>query len=218
MIAAVVAAAAFAFTPGAAESFESMTSLPADWKLVEFATDQSKASLKRGKAPDGKVYVRVSAKTPNHSRLFIPTTVEPQSTYRFSAKLRGEGRPDFPASLGVDGSLDTTGSVPGDGKWHERDFYIRTGSAGQVSLVLSLGGFGDTVVGTADFDVLQFEKVTEEPPQGARVATIQGASPQDLEQAADIPGPNGLTIPLVVLAGLLAVGCAVVLKRGDRAR
>lgn len=206
---AVLAAVALALTPGATESFESMTSLPADWKVNEYTAGLSKVSVRRGHAADGKQFVRLSAKQPNHTRLMIPVAVTADTTYRFSAMVRATAPQDVPALLAVDGADGvTTGPIPGDGQWQERDLYLRTGKATSVTLELSLGWFGQTVAGRADFDVLKLEKV-DTVPAGTPVAG--GVTPAVISQ-----GPGKAWLPLTALLVLLVAGCGGVLLRGDR--
>jgi hypothetical protein len=135
--------------------------------------------------------------------------VQPHTWYELSAKVRATAKQPVPAVLALDGDDDTTTDpITANGQWQERDLYFNSSAATKVSLVLSLGWFGDMVSGDADFDDLQLEKVVTVPP-GAAVA---GRVAAPLVTA----GPSKITLPLVAVLVLLIVGCGPVLLRGDR--
>lgn len=208
MIVAVLAAAV-ALQPGAVQSFEEFDKLPSDWQFVEYTAGLSNAAVKAGRAADGRQFLRLAAKEQNHTRVLVPVPVEPGTTYRLSAQVRSEGAKTVPAVVALDGAMETSEHVPGDGEWHERELYLKTGTSKTVLITLSLGWFGDTVAGRADFDSLKLDRVEGEPPAEATVASVPSA-----EQAAAEPaepakesenGPSKLILPLGVL---LALGVA----------
>ncbi|MFN7135319.1 MAG: hypothetical protein ACK4N5_24810, partial [Myxococcales bacterium] len=201
--------------PGTSESFETMQAVPQDWKVLEYQPGATKILLKRGRASDGKQYVRLASDEPNHTRLLVPAAVEPGATYRFSAMVRGEG-PDagapVSALLALDGSdSNTTKAITGDGEWREQELYVRTGKTEQVQLALSLGWFGNTVAGTADFDELELEKVSA-VPDGATVAEAKDF----VEPVVEKRGPNELMLPLAGVMLVLIAGCWRLLARGGK--
>lgn len=214
------AAAASALTPGTTESFETISILPPEWPLVEYTKGLSTATIETGDGASGSHFLRLAAKQANHTRLVLPATVEPDATYRFSAEVRATADKAVPAVLAVDGNVDVISeSVPGDGKWHKRDLYLKTGSATTTNLLLSFGWYGQTVAGAADYDRVSLTKV-DAAPAGARVAGAPAATP-DPAVAATTPAAAGsgrrkAMLPLAAVLLVLIAGCAGVFLRGER--
>lgn len=223
VIASALAAAALSLTPGTNGSFDAVKELPTEWKLVEYVADASTATIRRGAAADGKQFLRLEASKPNHTRIFMPVDVEPESTYKFSAQIRVPKGEEVPAVLMVEGANTTTLSVDGDNAWHKSELYIRTGSAEQITPVLSLGRFGELAGGVADFDEVALEKV-DSAPESAIVADATATEPAagaadgagtTPATAADENGPSKWLVPLALLLIALVSASAWVLKRGD---
>lgn len=219
MIAAVLAAAV-ALQPGTVQSFEEIDQLPKEWQVVEYTPNLSTAVVKAGRAADGRQFLRLSAKQENHTRVLMPVPVEPGTTYRLSAQVRAEGEKTVPAVFALDGAMETSEHVPGDGKWHQRELYLKTGSSKTVLITLSLGWFGDLAGGRADFDTVKLDRVEGEPPAEAVVASVPSAEPAaDASPATPAESENGPSKLILPLGVLLALGVAAMgfrlRRRGD---
>ncbi|MBO9532410.1 MAG: hypothetical protein J7513_05495 [Solirubrobacteraceae bacterium] len=221
VIAAALTGAALSLVPGTNGSFDAVKELPKEWKVVEYVAGASTVTVQRGDAYDGSQFLQLKASKQNHTRVFLPVDVDPQTTYKFTAQVRVPTGKDVPAVLMLDGATTTTASVQGDNKWHKTTLYIRTGDNKQVTPVLSLGRFGELAQGEADFDAVSLEKA-DTVPDGAIVADAVGATgaADSGSSAAPTSTPPGKTpskwlVPLAILLLAIVAGCAWALKRGD---
>lgn len=213
MIAAALAAAAVAFAPGTDESFEAFSSLPPEWKLVEYVPGAGAATIETGDAAKGERFLRIASSEVNHVRVQLPVPVERQATYRLSVRVRSTASQPVPAVLNVEGTDPVTQPVPGDGQWHSRRLYLRTGDADTATVLLSLGWYHQTVAGSADFDLVKLKKI-DAAPADAPVAELASAA-TTAPVAADL-GPRKAMLPLTGVMLLLIAGCGAALLRGGR--
>ncbi|MBV9060758.1 MAG: hypothetical protein JOZ09_16620 [Pseudonocardiales bacterium] len=203
-----------------AESFESVSGLPAGWRFMEYTPGNSTVTIASGAAADGTHFMRIVSRQPNHARVVLPVRVTPNTSYQFHAMVKANGaNENMAAVLGTEGQYAVTPTVRTDTRWQPLDLYIKVGSQTAVDLNMGLGYFGQLNVGTADFDAVTVTQVSA-IPNGATVADLR--TPPNQETAAGntvAPGPNKDTW-VFVLVGILVVvgiGAAVFLmRRGDR--
>jgi dolichyl-phosphate-mannose-protein mannosyltransferase len=144
----------------------------------------SEFRLESGAAHSGSKYVTIINRRPNHARYNQPIAVKPDTLYRFSVWIKTQGIPDGQkgAAIGVEGvALGPIGLHDTGGRWEPFELYGHTGpSQEQLTVMLTLGGFGHLTQGEASFDDLSVTEL-DSAPAGV---TVHNLAPDGAENNA----------------------------------
>ncbi len=162
--AAVAAAPAQLQNPG----FEQGAGQPDGWsRQLWDSSGITEFRLESGAAHSGSKYVTIINRGPNHARYNQPIAVKPDTLYRFSVWIKTGGIPadQKGAALGVEGvALGSAGLRDTGGRWEPFELYGKTGpSQEQLTVMVTLGGFGHLTEGEASFDDLAVTQLDSAP-------------------------------------------------------
>jgi hypothetical protein len=210
--------------PALTESFESVSSLPAGWKFVEYTQGNSTATIVSGAAADGTHFLQIVSSKPNHARVVVPVRVTPNTSYRFRVMVKASGaNANMAAVLGTEGPYTVTESVRTDTRWQPLDLYVKVGPQTSIDLSMGLGYYGQVNVGTAGFDAVTMTQVNG-IPSDARVADFASAAatpatpatPKTAATSTFTQGPNKVIWVFVGILVVVGTGAAAFLiRRGN---
>jgi len=194
--------------------------LPAGWELQAYQADAASAAVVE---ENGIAAVRIENISENDARVVQRVSVQPDTVYRLSGKIRTE---DVVGELGASLSIDNYGidetycySEPifGTKDWQDVSLYLRTGSEqNTLAAALRIGGYSMEASGVAWFSELSLT-VCEDA--GANLvldlSTETGLSYYTLEEATQNVEPQEETTgdektPLVVIL-LVSAAAALLL-------
>lgn len=164
--------------------------LPVGWRTDTWIKDKKTTdfSIIKDKPFNGKNAVSIIVKEPDDSKILQDITVEPNSLYFFSCKIRAEGIPTDSkgANISVLGILQTSDELYDTKRgWKDVSFYGQTGNK-QTSITFSLriGGYGRLNKGKADFDDCVIKKVNVAPPSIKVINLFTDTKKQDTKKAS----------------------------------
>jgi hypothetical protein len=139
------------------------------WHTRSYWEGESDASyiLEENGAHTGDRYMTISTNRENDLRVYQYVNVEPQTVYKLSVWIKAEDIP--PKSIGANISVPDSYAFSRDikntnGKWQQTELYGMTGKyQTRLSVTLRLGSWAGFNSGTASFDDVRVEKVTQRP-------------------------------------------------------
>lgn len=142
-----------------------------DWVLDRYDSAQSSAGCGYTEvinAPDGKNVLTLTNSSYNDSRFIQEVTLEPNTYYKLSAKIKTEGTEDFSAISGANISFLKTYCrsefISDYSDWTEVVLYGKTGKkVKSATVALRLGYYSSDCSGCAYFDDVKLEKVKDVP-------------------------------------------------------
>jgi dolichyl-phosphate-mannose-protein mannosyltransferase len=193
-----------------------------DWNESSGKSGNARFDIEEGK--DGG-RLRITAATPDDARFVRELAVEPDTVYRFSCRVRTEyvGSTARGAGISVSGILEGSRDIKGtSGGWHSVDFYGKTGAdQRRLSVTVGIGGYGSLNSGSAWFEDIKAEKVSNAPP-GVRIAPLAPlVAPSPVPDGQSHAG--GKAIALLGCFGLLLLAWGLIVRRrsgnaGDTAK
>jgi dolichyl-phosphate-mannose-protein mannosyltransferase len=133
------------------------------WR-VDFWNGSSGIGLTTQKVHSGKYAGMIEATQDNDARLIQKISVEPSTVYRLSGWVSTLGVPNakIGANLCVMGGFIYSNDLKGDTEWQPVELVFRTlPGQTEITVGLRLGFFSNTTRGTAYFDDISLEKVTD---------------------------------------------------------
>lgn len=201
-----------------AQSFESVSGLPAGWDFVEYTPGDSTVAIVKGAAANGRYFLGIVSSKPHHAGVVVPVQVSSNTSYQFHAMARASGaNRNAAAVLGMEGHYTVTPLVRTDSRWQPLGLYVKIGPQTTIDLSRGLGYFGQLNVGTADFDAVTVTQVGA-IPSGATVADLTTpppapAKPQTAAGSTLSQGPNEALWVFVGILAVVSIATAVFLLR-----
>ena len=198
---------------------------PDGWTTELWYTDEGVSVLDvEDGGCDGRC-IRVSNLSDNDARFAQKVSVEPDTLYRISCMCRAEGISEdgIGATLSVKDTFSYSESLyDTDGQWQELTVYGRTGEdQTELTLYARVGGYGSLNTGSAWFDDISMEAVTD-APAGAEVLSFDTVSKSSSNEektfgAAETDAePKRNTEAFVLLTALYLLAVLAVVRKTRR--
>ena len=198
---------------------------PDGWTTELWYTDEGVSVLDvEDGGCDGRC-IRVSNLSDNDARFAQKVSVEPDTLYRISCMCRAEGISEdgIGATLSVKDTFSYSKSLyDTDGQWQELTVYGRTGEdQTELTLYARVGGYGSLNTGSAWFDDISMEAVTD-APAGAEVLSFDVVSKNSSNEektfgAAETDAePKRNTEAFVLLTALYLLAVLAVVRKTRR--
>lgn len=195
--------------------------LPSEWSRGMWFTDAGISNLYVDEGIDGNCVAVVNADE-NDARWEQNVSVEPNSIYCFSAKVRAKDCTEdgYGATISFAGTFSYSESLfDTDGEWKELKVYGETGdNQRDITVMLRIGGYGSLNTGYAWFDDVSCVKV-EQAPGGAIVlplATSDNSSSSVSEETDDDDEPVRHTEEYLLMTCLYALLVLALSRRSGR--
>jgi dolichyl-phosphate-mannose-protein mannosyltransferase len=176
--------------------FESLTTnQEAEAWRADFWNSHSGMGLTTQKVHNGKYAAMIESTQENDARFIQKITVEPDTVYRLSGWVatRGVAGTKIGATLCVMGGFVYSNELKGDQEWQPVELIFRTlPDQTQITIGLRLGFYSNTTEGTAYFDDVNLEKITD--PQ----ITGRALEPDSLKFNADAARPVTMYYPKTI--------------------
>ncbi len=163
----------------------------------------------------GSNCARITNGQPNDTRLKQTVNVNPSTIYKISGwiKTQDVGTNNKGANFSADMILETSADIKGTTDWQYVEMFGRTGGEQKELIVtIGLGGYGSLNNGTAYFDDISVEEVTDLPP-GANIINLYSAQSNTASASGDSGGKGWLIALAVFLILAIAVVTFFVLKK-----
>jgi dolichyl-phosphate-mannose-protein mannosyltransferase len=135
----------------------------AAWR-ADFWNSHSKLGITTQKVHSGKYAAIIESNRENDARFIQEISVEPNTVYRLSgwAATSGVSYSKIGANLCIMGGFVYSNELQGNYDWQPLELVFRAGPRQtRVTIGLRLGFYGNTTQGTAYFDDIRLEKVTD---------------------------------------------------------
>ena len=173
-----------------------------DWNAASGKSGPARFEIEQGN--DG-VLLRIIAATPNDARFVHEVTVEPQTLYRITCRVRSQDVVSGARGAGIsvidilEGSPDIKGS---SNEWQMLEFYGKTGpDQRKLSVTVGIGGYGSLNSGTAWFRDVTVAKIGN-APAGIPIASLQPPT-VTTPVSAGRSGKGGAVIAVLGFFGVL---------------
>lgn len=165
--------------------------------------DNVRFTLSKEKAHSGKFSAKIENIQPNDSKWVQRVNVQPNKLYRLSGWVLAQqaGEAAKGANLSVLDILETSRDLKNtDGRWEKVELYGKTGP-GQKELKIAarLGGYGSLNTGTAYFDDIALEEVSQ-APEGSAVISFAGKQQPGADVNQTHNGISGAVFPILFYA------------------
>jgi predicted membrane-bound dolichyl-phosphate-mannose-protein mannosyltransferase len=182
-----------------------------DWNATTGKGGNARFDIEGGK-DGGRLHV--TSATPDDARFVRDVAVEPATVYRLTCRVRTEnvGAMARGAGISVTGIIDGSRDIKGNSGWETIDFYGKTGAdQRRISVTVGVGGYGSLNSGSAWFEDVKVEKVTNVPP-GVKLTALE-------PQPATAPPPagqsrhGGKVVAVFGCFGLLLLAAGIFIRR-----
>lgn len=202
-------------------SFEELdaSGMPVGWSKDMYIWDDgvSMFDVIEGEAHTGNNCVRIRSYSENDARFIQTVDCKPSTMYRLSgwARVSDVAEDVVGANLSIENAFSSTNVLTGtsaDGEWTYLELYGYTG-ADQTSLtvMVRLGFYGSTVTGTAMFDDISLEEVTEVPADANFGLLYQDTTDIDDTETDTTAASHDHTMLIMLIALAFAVLTAAAL-------
>ena len=192
--------------------------MPDEWNTGMWVTSAGASYLEAATLPDGTTAALVENAARNDARFEQTVAVQPNTTYRLSARVCAEGCEEGRVGanvsfLGIYGTSECAYDT--DGAFTTLTLYARTGSDQHEATVCArVGGYGSEAQGKAWFTDVELT-ATDDVPIGAQVLSIAPQEPaRDSAEEAEEGAAPSLTIPALLIAAAVYLAIAWAIASG----